>query len=310
MPESKDQGAIPQGLIEQSKARNIDPSHLQMLGKQAASVYINQGTSLNNAVIETIGKEDLGPEHTRRVCEFANQSAFQNEWEKGGAVRNVEFKGGPADPAVVLRELHDGARQPAVRLISDYDKAPPKLASVNVEEEIFAGHTKSKQLPHEIPSSINDILRLRDTIKGAQDHIFYKAANLEIEKKRIGRNIAEFASNEVLNGTSLQKIASAWSHFSNPQICQEAMDVVHIRMRERGINADLIEKTASTEVGKIPNIKHPIISSFVEFTKIATEIKKLRNAVNILEEQLAPINQIIKSAQKQGTNHGCKAACL
>ena len=98
MPDSHhDQGALPQGLIEQSRARDVDPGRLQFLGKQAASLHSQNKTKLSAAVVNVVGKEDLAPEHIKRVCEFANQSAYQNEWEKGGSVRNIEFEGGPAE---------------------------------------------------------------------------------------------------------------------------------------------------------------------------------------------------------------------
>ena len=143
----RDQGAIPQGLVEQARAKSVDPEKLQFLGKQAAALYTENGTKLSSAVVQTIGDEDLGPEHAKRVCEFANQAAYQHEWEKGGSVRNIEFEGGPADPAVVLRELHDGAPS-STSTISDYDRPPEmrKVASAPVEEEIFSGFTGFRRM--------------------------------------------------------------------------------------------------------------------------------------------------------------------
>lgn len=299
MPDGKDQGAVPQGLIEQARAQDVDPGHLQMLGKQAAALHDKNGTSLSDAVVRTIGEEELGPEHTRRVCEFANQAAFQNEWEKGGSVRNIEFSGGPADPAVVLRDLHDGARQPAERVISDYDCPPPvKLAADRrVEEEIFAGFTDSAPRPDEVPPGVEDMARIRDTIVGAQDHIFSKIAGLEVTKEALAIEMAELASNEVLDGAPLYKVAAAWSHFADDRPSfQEALDVTAARMNERGLGSELsLEKLAGVETGHIPNPKHPVISRFIEFTKVAKQIRTLRGAVNVLEEQLAPVNEFLKT---------------
>lgn len=298
MPDFKDQGAISQGLIEQARAKNIDSGHLQMLGKQAASLYSANKIPLSDAVVRAIGEEDLGPEHTRRVCEFANQAAFQNEWEKGGSVRNVEFEGGPADPAAVLRELNDGARQPAVRVVSDYDRAPPKLASTNrIENEIFAGYTDQKILPNEVPSSLPKLLNLRDTINGAQDFIMSKISSMEIEKDALERNLAESASNEMLKGTPLCKIATAWTHFNNDlQVLQGAIGIVRACAQQRGISEKSIEKIACVKDSKIPNPEHPVISDFVEFNKTAAELKKLRRAVDVLKEQLNQVNVRIKEA--------------
>lgn len=299
MPDSKDQGAVPQGLIEQARAKDVDPGHLQMLGKQAAALHEKEGSSLSDSVVRVIGEEELGPEHARRVCEFANQAAFQNEWEKGGSVRNIEFDGGPADPAVVLRDMHDGARQPAERVTSDYDTPPPiKLAADRrVEEEIFAGHTDSNPHPTEVAPGMPDMVRLRDTIVGAQDHIFSKIAGLEVTKEAVGLEMADLVTDEVLRGTSLYKVANAWTHFTDDRPSfQEALDTAVARMTERGLNEELlVEKTAAVDTGKIPNPAHPVISRFIEFTKLATQIRTLRGAVNVLEEHLAPVNEFIKT---------------
>lgn len=298
MLNGKDQEAIPQGLIEQARAKDVEPWKLQMLGKQAAAFHANDGSSLTDSVVRAIGDENLGPEHARRVCEFANQAAFQNEWEKGGSVRNIEFRGGPADPSIVLREMNDGARQPAERVISDYDTPPPiKLAADNrVEEEIFKGFTNSDPHPSEIPSGMEDVAKLRDTITGAQDHILSKIATLNMSKVTLLGEMADAVTNEILGGSSLYKVASAWNHFSKDEdIIKEALAVSVDRMRERGISFDLC-KTAGEKVSKIPNPEHPVVHKFIEFDKIARELRNLCGAAAVLEDQEQPVNDVLKIA--------------
>lgn len=300
MPESRDQGAVPQGLIEQARAKDVDPGRLQELGKQAASLYSSKGANLSDAVVEVIGSEDLGPEHTRRVCEFANQAAFQNEWEKGGSVRNVEFDGGPADPAVVLRELNDGARpveEPGVRRISDYDTPPEKIARADsrVEEKIFGKYAMPMTVPSEIPSGTPDLARLRTTITGAQDHIHSKVSGLEVTKEAVARELGDAVSEAVLGGDSLFKIASCWTHFCNDKrLFQEALEVSIDRMRERQVpDTELeVEKLASEQeaIGRIPNAGHPVVSRFMEFIKVAQQLNILRGAGDVLSERLEDVH--------------------
>ena len=304
MSDGKDQGAVPQGLIEQARAKSVDPGHLQMLGKQAAAIYSGEGVSLSDSVLRSIGDEDLGPEHTRRVCEFANQAAFQAEWEKGGSVRNVEFAGGPADPAYVLRELNDGARLPAEHVVSDYSTPPAvKLAADRrVEEEIFAGHTDSSPHPSEVPSGMPDMVRLRETISGAQDHIFSKVAGLEVTKEALAKELGDLVSDEVLRGTPLYKVAAAWVHFTDDkQSFREALGACASKMIDRGMGSSLtMEKFAGVATGKIPNPEHPVISGFIEFAKVAQQIRVLRQAGEVLQEQLEPVNEAIKTGSLVG----------
>lgn len=257
-------------------------------------MYVDRGMSLNDAVVNAIGREDLGPEHARRVCEFANQEAFQREWEKGGSVRNVEFEGGPADPAVVLREMHDGARPDTLR-VSDYDEPPVKVARADrrVEEEIFGKYAQPMIHPSEVPSGIPDIHRLRQTAVGAREHIMSKLSSLEVSREIVARELGDAVTDAVLSGNSLHKIASAWSHFCSRQdMFKEALDVSIAHMRERGVKVDEeSEKQAFAKpAGQIPNPRHPLIEKFVGFTKVAQQINVLRKATQVVGEQLPAID--------------------
>jgi hypothetical protein len=288
-----EQGAVPQGIIEQKRARAINPGKLQELGKTAASIFADKGVSLNDAVLEAIGTDDLGPEHARRVCEFANQAAFQGEWEKGGSIRNVEFTGGPADPAVVLRELNDGARQESPKMSSDYDHAPPKLAMVgrNVEEEIFG---KMASVDHAVPSGESDLIALRTTAVGTQEHIQSTIDSLEVTKEVLACELGDTVGDLVLEGEPLSKLASIWTHFtSDSDLFQEALDVSVQRMTSRKIPFDAeLDKTASA--GRIPNPAHPVVSRFLEFHKVAAEIKRLELAKVVVGEQLEQVNEALR----------------
>lgn len=297
-----DQGAIPQGLIEQARAKPVDPGKLQFLGKQAAALYTEAGTPLSEAVISVIGKEDLGPEHARRVCEFANQEAFQHEWEKGGSVRNIEFRGGPADPAMVLRELNDGARPDAVR-VRDYDEPPVKVARADrrVEQEIFGKYASDQT--HSTPGGASDVHSLYQTVTGARGHLHSKISGLEVTKEALARELGDAVCTEVLSGGSLHKVASAWSAFCRKQnLFHEALSVSVNRMRERAVpdSAFDMDKVACLPFSaeKIPNPQHPVISRFIEFTKTAEALNLCRCAYEVLGEQLRAVTKALNEVHR------------
>lgn len=297
MSDARDHGAVPQGLIEQTRARPVDPGKLQFLGKQAAALHSDQGTPLNQAVVDVIGREDLGPEHARRVCEFANQEAFQREWEKGGSVRNVEFDGGPADPAVVLRELNDGARQDST-LVSDYDAPPTKVARADrrVEEEIFGKYAQPMVHPSEVPSGMPDLHRAHQSLNGARDHLHSKISNLEVTKEALARELGDAVTDAVLSGTSMHKIATAWSHFCNRQdLFREALDVSMSRINERGAKIDVErEKIARKQpTGSIPNKDHPLIGLFLGFAKTAADLRTLKGARSVVQEKIPQVEDAL-----------------
>jgi hypothetical protein len=276
----------------------MDPGRLQYLGKQAAALYSSNGTPLSDAVVQVVGREDIGPEHTKRVCEFANQAAYQGEWEKGGSVRNIEFRGGPADPSWVLKELNDGSRQDAVRVSSDYDFPVEKRASANrVEEEIFSGYTSGQERRSEVPSSLSELNAVRETINGASDHIFSKVAGLEVTKEHLGIELADEVKKLVLDGTGMDKIASIWSAFTvSPAATKEALQVVADKLVTDKVASyqQIKDDLTKTAAARVPNPAHPIVSRFIEFSKVAAEIKKLRRAMKVLDENKSKVASALK----------------
>ena len=120
-------------LLQQSHAIPKSGEELEVLGKAASKKFVSgQSGTLNEAVVETVKHAGLSPEQVKRVIEFANTSAFLSDFHKeGGAHKYVEFHGGPADPAEVLRDLNDGGGGNVFdRGLADYSYDPPKTASV------------------------------------------------------------------------------------------------------------------------------------------------------------------------------------
>jgi hypothetical protein len=98
-----------QTMLQQRDARPIPGEHLEVLGKRAATSWVTgKCASLHEAVVASVHSERLSPEQVRRVVEFANQDAYQQEFRKEGQHKVVHFDCGPADPAQVLQDLNDG----------------------------------------------------------------------------------------------------------------------------------------------------------------------------------------------------------
>lgn len=131
-------------LLQQSHAIPKTGEELEVLGKHAAKQYAGGACeTLNEAVVETVKHAGLSPEQVRRVIEFANVNAYLTEFGKeGSAHKYIEFHGGPADPAEVLRDLNDGGGGTIFdRGLADYSIQPeaPKTASI-LEKNLSVVH--------------------------------------------------------------------------------------------------------------------------------------------------------------------------
>lgn len=118
-----------QTILQQRDARPVSGEHLEVLGKQAASNWcMGKTASLHEAVIDTVRGERLSPEQVKRVVEFANGDAYQQEFRKEGNHKVVHFDCGPADPAQVLQDLNDGGGGSVYdRGTLDYSRDPKEV---------------------------------------------------------------------------------------------------------------------------------------------------------------------------------------
>lgn len=154
-----------QTMLQQRDARPIPGEHLEVLGKRAATSWVTgKCASLHEAVVASVHSERLSPEQVRRVVEFANQDAYQQEFRKEGQHKVVHFDCGPADPAQVLQDLNDGGggslydqgnldyrMSPSMAKSASLSRTPTtsmdKTASAASEEPAVPGLPKLTKMP-------------------------------------------------------------------------------------------------------------------------------------------------------------------
>lgn len=297
-------GAIPLGLAQQKAARDVDPDQLESMGKRAAALFAEGVGSLSDAVVEVVKEARLAPEQVKRVCEFTNTAAYLSEFEKGGAVRNVTFDGGPANPSVVLKDLNDGS-SPAIHQVKEGSYQPPtsnyKLAGAGdaiLAEAFGAGETIKTADQHGRASSSEEIVDLRIRLKGIQDDLQSKYASSGILLNDIRESLCDAARQEVLQGSTLGDIAGAWSSVTpDALLLKEAMSLVGSHLIEMGdLNAASLRQSIVKTASKrgVPNIEHPVMDRFIAFTKIATEHRKLESGLTLVSEQLDDVNKALR----------------
>lgn len=304
-------GAMPLGLLQQQAAKPVDPAQLEMMGKRAAAAHTDCGTSLSEAVAETVKEARLAPEQVKRVCEFANNAAYLREFEKAGEVRNVTFDGGPADPGEVLRSLNDGSA-PALNQTktADYDPPSGHYKTAGADEQLLADmfgapssmeKTASVSRDHSVRENpAEEVNDLRIRLEGARDQFISKLASSGVLYDEVQRDLAEAVKHELLEKTaSMGDIVGIWGRYTpNTFMLKQAMVCVGKILHESGLKpaelGESLQKTASA--GRVPNPQHPIVERFLAFTKIAHEHRKLERAAQDVTEQLGAVNSQLQRA--------------
>jgi hypothetical protein len=301
-----DQDNLPPSILEQTKDVRLSPDILLFMGKKAASLHESRGVPLTDAVITAIGNELLSPHHIRRVCEFANQQAFRQYWDRGGAVRNIEFPGGPADPSTVMIELHKGAREMEEPMHSDYLFPPPTQPIGAIEEEIFGRSPEGDDLPGR-DSEKDDILELErlrmqnsDASSQAENEIERLLMEESITKDELRRDFAQ----ALMEGEGVGKIASAWrlmgpsrdSYVSALAECADEMLGRNCLTYEQ-FTRDL-EKTASSI---FPNPENPCVKTFAKYASIKDDLSYLLEAKKTLDDQGEFLSKTLEQIKTAGT---------
>lgn len=307
---SNQPGAIPLGLEQQKAARPVDPEQLEAMGKRAAARFAECGGTLNDAVVSIVKEAMLSPEQVKRVCEFANTSAYLTEFEKAGEVRNVTFDGGPASPSVVLKELNDGSA-PAIHQVKEASYEPPTThykvagASDSVLAEAFgvSGMEKAASVDHlSRAEAAEEVADMRVRLDAVRDDLMSKLSHSEVFLDDVKDDLYSAVKQEVMDGASLGDIMSAWSGYGDANQVKEAMSFYVLdRLRDDGVmDQEQIENSIckTAEAGRVPNPNHPAIERFLVLTKAAAEHRKLQTAVEIVDEQRAEVNA------RLGISHG------
>ena len=297
-----DQGAMPLGLAQQRVARKIEPAQLELMGKKAAAFFEKNDATLSESVVEIVKEARLAPEQVKRVCEFANTSAYLNEFEKGGEYRNITFSGGPANPGVVLKELNDGSA-PAVHQVKTADYNPPKdhyktRFSDNIIAEAFGHKTmdgiEKRATRHQFRyQSKEELADLRSQLDGMRDHFVSKLSSIDVLRQDVKAELCKVASQEVLNGATLLDIIRVWAPYGEAQMIKEALSNVREVLLQREIMGKEEQSKSLNKVaaqGMVPNPDHPLVELFLEYTKVASEQRKLETSIGMVDEQLAMVN--------------------
>lgn len=277
--------------------REVAPDRLRLLGKQASALYSERNMPLTDAVVQVLGSEqNLGPEHVRRVVEFANTYAFDSDFDKqAGDHRVVNFDDGPADPSSVMKELRDGA-SPSVYAAPAPMSEPTGYipGAEGALAEAFGQNVKTASAgggyPYENPHG--DLFALYDTVRAARDQLNSELSELELEYDAAADTLYKEARQVILEGNSPADVSSVVASAAPHQsFVKRALKLISTRMEHDGIPAVPMRKTASV---RMANPKHPLFKATRDFVKVAGARFHRVAAVEHLNRQLAEVEREVK----------------
>lgn len=300
-----------QTALQQRHARNISGEELEVMGKKAAAQYTcGSCSTLNEAVVETVKHAGYSPEQVRRVIEFANVSAYLEQFNKlGSDHKYVDFQGGPASPSEVLKDLNDGGGGTVFdRGDADYHQPPmhksasetyaanracmglEKTASVlpNRAEEAFTALWATEDKPEPYADPWRDIADMREKLADTRDSLVSELNSLEVDYEDATAQLYHQVKQASLEGVPLGHVVQAWQD-TCPEAgyVKEAFALIAPKLVEEGVLTNdgigaSLTKTASRFSAVNP--EHPLLGTFVHYCDALTKMAAMYGAILEVED--------------------------
>ena len=283
------------------EAMEVSKERLQDLGRRAALLHSNNRETLTDAVTLVLEKEaGLAPEHVKRVVEFANNEAYRSRFNSmDGEHRIVNLDGGPASPGEVLRELEMSDSAPALvksaaRITHDYIPGE-ELVDVFDKEKVSSGaDCIPKSRPH------GELIDLRYQLQAVQSDLMQKVSSGASQYEEAASRMYGLVKEAVLSGVSPAEISTIYQRVSpSPVLTKLALRDIADRMGPECIPAVIVSQGKIKEASEKPlNAQNPLVSSFLEFAKVAEAHVAVVNTLGDVDTQLKRVNRALYEAMK------------
>ena len=293
-------------LLNERQQTRLSPETLEIMGKQAAAMYLDEGLSLNRAVVKVASGTDATQEHINRICEFANTEVYLRHHDKnktaGAASSYPQFE--LADAVAVSREMR-GASVPKVASVSsDYGRPAPrreKMASADADSilgETFGAGTKEPPA-FTTASAVEDVYDAKNQLVGLKDNLEGSAQKLAMMREDASSEYYGAVKEYMLEGGSFSNvIAAARSTGAENDKIAEAMHPVVVRLMKDKVASfeQLKSQTAGFEkiAHRVVNPEHPLCAAFAGLLALDAEIEKVAVSLADVDASLADVNGFIK----------------
>ena len=306
-------------LISDRKHRpSLSPEALELMGKQAANRYLDEGIPLNDGIVDLAGEHgDINADQVRRVVEFANKAAYLGLHDKAKTAGAKESypQFALADAVAILGSLSAEAspiRTPSVD--TDYSSSVEKRASIegvtadNLLADLFQMRKTSSEAQTR-DSVVNEIVSVKEDLTSLRDHLTHTASQLDTLWKEAQEDYYDHVRRHLLNGGSFadvvassripgvpqEKISAALQPFVVRLLQDKVASAPALREQVEGF-----EKVAH----RILNEQHPLVTTFRAYVSLDQEIEKVAVGLGDVEVELGRVNSFLKEKFCGGKSAG------
>lgn len=305
-------------LSNEGKYANVSPEMLEMMGKQAANVFMEKGISLNESISKlAAAHDDINQEQIKRVCEFANTAVYlaKHDMAKTAGESSSYPEFDLADPNRVIQDLSDGTKSTVTTKVdADYSRlqGKEKTSSVNSKaekalEELFTAKT-AEDLEYSKDTAINEVMAAKDQLKGLESHLNNACEKYDLMFKEASAEFYELSKRHMMDGGSLPdllKIAEATGG-TEEEINAIISPVVKLLVQEKVVTASVMKvqmKSLEKVAHRTVNPEHPMVKAAGAILLAAQECEAAVQGLHEVDAGLKQVNAFIKEKLSAGAPH-------
>ncbi len=293
-------------LLSGKNHAKLSPESLELMGKQAANMFLDEGIALNDGIAKLAGEyNDVSAEQIKRVVEFANTAVYlakHDQSKTAGADHSYpQFE--LADAGRIIQDLSDGAR-PTVVTKTDVDYSrqakKEKVSSPQTEEalaDLFKVASSEKDFSRE--SIVHQVMSAKESLIGLKDNIQDRYNTNESFFKQATAEFYDQVKRHILDGGSFGEAYAALKSSIGDQVHSYMEPIVKGLIQEKVASVDELKKQfASAEkiAHRVVNPDHPLLHSFSAMAMAGEELQKLSYALTQVESELEAVQGFIKQA--------------
>lgn len=297
-------------LMSGKRHASMSPEALELMGKQAANMFLNDGLALNESITKlAAAHEDINQEQIKRVVEFANTAVYLARHDQNKtAGAEASYPQFPlADASRIIQDLSNGARSTVVTPVDlEYSRHPnkkEKVASAKADlmlSEMF-GHSESEKrasLDYSSDTAISSIMDTKSSLTSLKETLESTAGQMQMAVKEAQAEYYDLVKRHLLSGSSFSDIvAAAQSSGEAVKVAEAFRPVVHQLLAEKVVTAgqlnvmtDQLQKVAH----RVVNEKHPLVSTFRSILALESELEKAATGLGQVTAELGKVEGFIR----------------
>lgn len=298
-------------LMDGSRHAALSPESLELMGKQAANRFLQEGIALNESICKLAGEHnDINGDQVKRIAEFANNAVYlaKHDQSKTAGAESSYPQFQLADPGRIIQEMSDGAR-PTVTTSTDVEYSrlseKSKTASIkvsgikdNVIETMFG--MKTAGAPETTRTqAITQVANTKDELLGLKADLENKAEQYVMAHKEASAEYYDLVKRHLLEGNSFSDVlAAAQSSGAEKQKVAEALHPTISRLLTEKVASPVRLQVMTEQLEKVAhrvvNENHPFVSTFRSMLSLEAEIEKVAAALKDVDTELSRVNGFLK----------------